>query len=645
MNNVQSIALDQIRANPFQPRLSEDAEHVAAIAESIARDGLLQIPSGRALTPDPSPEGRGEQTTQVVELAFGMTRLAAYRLLAAEHPEDERWASMPVNIVDFDDRQMFEAAVTENIRRKDLNHIERAQAMRRYMDEFGSTSAQVGELFGVNESTVRGALRLLDLPEVAQEALREGSISLGTARELLTVQKLAPTAVDETVETLVSASTGSATDTPLSPQAMINKAITQNSLEMWEWARWRDDHERTAGRGLWALDEEFPEAFEFPTLEEFEAAYTGAAFFAVTIPPSPDADGSGTSPQGGEGKAESVQEGAKAVDVWDLVREQFETDDPAQLPGIKYGSGAFSYLRENVPAAWEPVISTIEQLVQPPTCSSCPFHAVINKSHYCGMRACHARKVERWTEIEMKAYAQESGFAIYDADVDGRSFDWLESTYQNSYADNKLVEEKHADIRVKAKRTTGYSSHDYTDSYLFGLVVVGETNEARKEQARIEKEKRAEKEAQAAEERANRDPYHWEKKRAGYEIWRPIYQRMIWTLAGETHEDVLGELSFGVLDSLTDQVRFDAPEEIDAEDTVVLRQYLVAGLVHHAAPVHSGEDDDDPMGWLDERVRALYQQWHVELPVDWGARVAAEGEEAAAQLAVKYAEIEGVGDE
>lgn len=187
------IRLDLIDPNPYQPREKEDPEHIAKIAASIAVDGLMQVPVGRWYHPSgkkvPSAAGYANRdyyalmvsTGWRVQLAFGHSRLAACKLLAEKGYASE----MPVNIRDLEDEEMFRQGISENLARKDLTPLETARAMARYRDEFGKTSAQIGEVFGLNEATVRGKIRLLNLPESIQ-ASAAGASEL-VIRELVTV--------------------------------------------------------------------------------------------------------------------------------------------------------------------------------------------------------------------------------------------------------------------------------------------------------------------------------------------------------------------------------------------------------------------------------------------------------------------------
>jgi ParB-like chromosome segregation protein Spo0J len=196
-----NVPLDKIDPNPWQPRQKEDKEHIYKIALSIVNDGLMQIPTGREI---------GER----VQLAFGHSRLAAYQVLARyeekfkankgfDFPEEHdaliaaldaamengrSFQTMPVNLADLSDEQMFRQAVSENLARKDLNALEEAAAMKRYRDEFGKTSVEIGKLFGKSDSTVRGKMRLLELPEdVQQKAAHLPEVML---RELVSLYQL-----------------------------------------------------------------------------------------------------------------------------------------------------------------------------------------------------------------------------------------------------------------------------------------------------------------------------------------------------------------------------------------------------------------------------------------------------------------------
>lgn len=192
------IQLHHFLPNPWQPRETEDPEHVKKIALSIAADGLMQPPVGRWVFPDGKPVtgmGRADLTSSGmrVQLAFGHSRLAAYKWLEDVKPNSNLagdWSRMPVVIRDMSDEEMFKLAIGENLARKDLSPIEEALAMTRYRENFGKTSEEIGELFNLSDSGVRNKMRLLKLPEDIKDFLRRGEMREGVARELISISEL-----------------------------------------------------------------------------------------------------------------------------------------------------------------------------------------------------------------------------------------------------------------------------------------------------------------------------------------------------------------------------------------------------------------------------------------------------------------------
>ena len=133
------VDVDRIIPNPWQPRQGEDPAVVAELAASIKKNGLMQIPSARRVNGH-------------YQLAFGHTRLAAFKLNGE--------TSMPLFERELTDLQMFEMGVSENIKRRDLNPIEEAEAMRRYMADFDKNSVETAEFFNCSPEKVRSTVRL-----------------------------------------------------------------------------------------------------------------------------------------------------------------------------------------------------------------------------------------------------------------------------------------------------------------------------------------------------------------------------------------------------------------------------------------------------------------------------------------------------
>ncbi|CAN5392689.1 ParB/RepB/Spo0J family partition protein [soil metagenome] len=160
------VGIDRIDQNPNQPRKTFDEDELASLSESIKQHGVLQPVVVRQI---------GDR----FQLVAGERRLRAAQSLGVE--------SIPVRVVDFNDQQVMEAALAENIQRSDLNPIEKAQGFRDYLGRFDMTHEELAGRMGLDRSTVTNLVRLLDLPEVVQAAVRGGQITAGHARALLAV--------------------------------------------------------------------------------------------------------------------------------------------------------------------------------------------------------------------------------------------------------------------------------------------------------------------------------------------------------------------------------------------------------------------------------------------------------------------------
>ncbi len=160
------VALERIEHNPYQPRKNFDEQELSALSESIRLHGVLQPLVVRSV---------GDR----YQLIAGERRLRAAQ--AAGLPE------VPVRVVDFNDQQVLEAALVENIQRADLNPIEKAQGFQDYLDRFDMTHEQLAGRVGLDRSTITNLVRLLELPSEVQDAVRVGQISAGHAKALLTL--------------------------------------------------------------------------------------------------------------------------------------------------------------------------------------------------------------------------------------------------------------------------------------------------------------------------------------------------------------------------------------------------------------------------------------------------------------------------
>ncbi|HEY8503143.1 MAG TPA: ParB/RepB/Spo0J family partition protein [Gemmataceae bacterium] len=160
---AHTVPVDRIDNNPFQPRKSFDEDELAQLGESIKAHGILQPLVVR-------PAGDRYQ------LIAGERRLRAAQVAGL--------AEVPVQIVDFNDQQVLEAALVENIQRTDLNPIEKAQGFKDYLDRFGVTQEQLATRLGLDRTTISNLVNLLHLPQEVQDAVRLDQISLGHAKIL-----------------------------------------------------------------------------------------------------------------------------------------------------------------------------------------------------------------------------------------------------------------------------------------------------------------------------------------------------------------------------------------------------------------------------------------------------------------------------
>lgn len=165
---LDEVSLDDISPNPDQPRTNFKEDELEELAKSIERDGLLQPILVR-------PFGAGKY-----QIIAGERRWQACKLAGIE--------KVPIRIREVDDDRALELALVENVQRSDLNPIEEAYGYKRLMDRKKMTQADIAQSMSKGRSTVANALRLLDLPEDAQQLLFEDKITAGHARAILSLQ-------------------------------------------------------------------------------------------------------------------------------------------------------------------------------------------------------------------------------------------------------------------------------------------------------------------------------------------------------------------------------------------------------------------------------------------------------------------------
>ncbi len=166
---TESVDIERVVANPFQPRVAMNTAELEELAESIRQHGVLQ-----PLLVSRVDTSRDAPTYQIIA---GGRRLQAARIAGLTH--------VPVVVKETTPRQALELALVENIQRADLNPLEEAEAYRRLVDEFGLSQGDLGARLGRSRSAVANSLRLLSLSEELKASLAGGEISEGHARALL----------------------------------------------------------------------------------------------------------------------------------------------------------------------------------------------------------------------------------------------------------------------------------------------------------------------------------------------------------------------------------------------------------------------------------------------------------------------------
>ena len=161
---VSTVPVDKVTPNPFQPRKEFDDEALSELAQSIRQQGVITPITVRQM-----PDGS-------YQLISGERRLRASQMAGLKE--------LPAYIRTATDTQMMEMALVENIQRADLNAIEVAQAYRQLIEECQLTHDQLSERVGKDRSTITNYLRLLNLPDEAQQALVDGKVSMAHARVL-----------------------------------------------------------------------------------------------------------------------------------------------------------------------------------------------------------------------------------------------------------------------------------------------------------------------------------------------------------------------------------------------------------------------------------------------------------------------------
>lgn len=161
------VPVEKLMPNPLQPRRDFPGAALQDLADSLRQKGVIQPLIVRPIL-----------GSDQFEIVAGERRWRAAQIAQLHE--------LPVIIREFDDTEVLEVAIIENIQRADLNAMEEALGYRQLMDRFGHTQEKLAEALSKSRSHIANLLRLLTLPEDVQAFVREGKLSAGHARALIT---------------------------------------------------------------------------------------------------------------------------------------------------------------------------------------------------------------------------------------------------------------------------------------------------------------------------------------------------------------------------------------------------------------------------------------------------------------------------
>ncbi len=165
---VQEIAIKNLRPNPYQPRKSFQPEAIEELKSSILQHGILQ------------------------PLIVRKSSIKGYEIVAGERrfraAKEAKMKSVPAVVREFDDRQMMELALLENLQREDLNPVEEGAAYQSLLRNLDITQEELARRMGKSRPHIANHIRLLSLPALVQDYISQGKLSMGHGRALLSLK-------------------------------------------------------------------------------------------------------------------------------------------------------------------------------------------------------------------------------------------------------------------------------------------------------------------------------------------------------------------------------------------------------------------------------------------------------------------------
>jgi len=563
-NQIQSIPLSQIVKNRFQQEGVRDQAKVLEIASSLKanRDngtkGLLQVPTARKIEVG--------NATYTYELAFGHHRFHAFEqnwLIEG----DLFFSEMPVIVRELTDIEMFELMAIENFHRRDIGVIEEANTLNSYMVTFKKTSEEAALKFEKTPEYVRGAIRLLNLPEPARIMLQEGQLNKSQARDLLVAEKIGgATLVQEIIDDITERKGNS------SAEEIIDDVLRMSNQTVFL--------DADAG---WYTSKKFPvkhlpklSAAEVHDLIDFDL--TGYA--GITID-------------------EIIK------DMMTLITAGMEVTD------------------ESFPMVTPESLARLRILVNPPQCEKCQLHAVRNGSHLCGMPQCKKAKVEAWKKKELEDEIKKIGIPMYQKS-DGPKV--VLDVY--SATDKKLFTEGSADLRLVQ---TQYKWNNFEGlNQNLEAVVIGETAAKRLKKLESEGKKGETESQKAHKEGAVREAVRNMLDRFELEVAAPAFRVLLDGITSYAFLEFLAvnydEITPGDMED--DEVIAEAKKVKKSDGMNMLRRWITVKVLEGAHTrtgkfsFHEVQAHKKPVIKYAEDFTVLAGDWEVKLPKDFDKQAA-----------------------
>ena len=569
---IMKTTTDSIAANVVFVRIAEtidskyqageiDWKKVDEIKQSLKdnRDngmkGLFQVPVARLISGD------------TYELAFARHRRAAFFKLAEE---DSFWNEIPLIVREMDELQLFEALAIENLQRRDINPMEKAEMYSTYMHVFGKTSQEAAQFFNTTEEDIRGSIRFSKLHPMAQEMLRDGRLNVTQGRTVLSAQKVLSS---QWTEKALKDIQGNVFETP---QVAIRNALMT------------DENVVHFGGTTSAF---FEDKKKFPTK------------YLAPLPKK------------------------QVAEILDVQNEDKARKISMALVVERLESG-MAFSDEEFPMFTPAQLEKVRILVNPPACQSCDLHVALNGSHYCGLKLCFDRKTNAWQQAEIVRHAKELKIALYvNEQTDGKALEL--SRYIEE--DRKLFQSRHADLRLKPTTRTVWNNFEGVPNNLL-VVVVGKTAEKRlkKEETAVKEQLATREQDIRVQEQREREQeakvikieflkrFHWEVVSPAFAV----------ALDGITNLSLLHFL----LDPMMNGARAaELPEGCDDEDELVEQAvtkmkkadglWQLRRLIMHHAVYERQEvrvlDAKKPMIEFAKACQGIANEWGVKLGRTW----------------------------